>query len=220
MRCPLCHVRPARRGCPALGQNICSVCCGTKRQAEIRCPDSCVYLSSARSHPAAVVRRQQEADLAALVPALRDLSDSQQQLFLLSVTLVDKFRGTDLIAAADDDVAEAAGALASTYETAAKGVIYEHRAGALAAQRLASELKTVFDELGRSRPTAFAADAALVLRALEHLVQRLQRGPGAGPRAFLEIAGRIARQFAEGRGARESAQGNQMPSADSSLVLP
>ena len=36
------------------------MCCGTKRLAEIRCPSDCTYLVSAREHPAAVVRRQQE----------------------------------------------------------------------------------------------------------------------------------------------------------------
>ena len=58
--CPLCRQRKARRPCPAVGHSICSVCCGTKRQREIVCPPSCVYLSSAREHPAAVVQRRQE----------------------------------------------------------------------------------------------------------------------------------------------------------------
>src|SRR5436190_794862 len=29
--CPLCGQRKARRDCPAVGQRICAVCCGTKR---------------------------------------------------------------------------------------------------------------------------------------------------------------------------------------------
>ena len=49
MRCPLCQSRPPRRACPALGREICPVCCGTKRQVEIRCPESCVYLSQRRA---------------------------------------------------------------------------------------------------------------------------------------------------------------------------
>src|SRR4029079_6022625 len=49
--CPLCGVRRARRGCPALGKQICAVCCGTKRLVEIQCPSDCAYLATAREHP-------------------------------------------------------------------------------------------------------------------------------------------------------------------------
>ncbi|MCK7478268.1 MAG: hypothetical protein M0C28_13315 [Candidatus Moduliflexus flocculans] len=38
MDCPLCRQRAARRRCPALDRDICAVCCGTKRLAEIRLP--------------------------------------------------------------------------------------------------------------------------------------------------------------------------------------
>jgi class 3 adenylate cyclase len=40
----------------------------------------------------------------------------------------------------DDDVADAAGALAATFETAARGVIYEHAPESLVARRLADDL--------------------------------------------------------------------------------
>ena len=62
--CPLCGERTARRGCPALGQQICAVCCGTKRLIEIALPGDCVYLASAREHPPAVAVRQQQRDVA------------------------------------------------------------------------------------------------------------------------------------------------------------
>ena len=64
MLCPSCNRRKARRECPALGRAICPICCGTKRLVEIQCPSNCAYLASAREHPAAVVRRQQERDVA------------------------------------------------------------------------------------------------------------------------------------------------------------
>ena len=70
MPCPLCSTRPAKRRCPALHQDICAVCCGTKRLVEIRCPDDCAYLASARRHPAATVQRQHELDVALLLPAM------------------------------------------------------------------------------------------------------------------------------------------------------
>src|SRR4051812_4524381 len=83
MVCPLCQRRKARRDCPALGRAICSVCCGTKRLAEINCPDTCVHLSAARANPPAVVRRQNEADLTLLLPSIEKLTERQHQLFFL-----------------------------------------------------------------------------------------------------------------------------------------
>jgi len=88
MSCPLCRSRKERRFCPAVQQTICPVCCGTKRLTEIQCPDDCAYLSSAREHPAATVKRQQEHDVAMLLPTLRGLSERQHQLFFLFQSLI------------------------------------------------------------------------------------------------------------------------------------
>ena len=82
MTCPLCSTRKARRPCPALEPGICPVCCGTKRLVEIRCPDDCGYLSSARAHPAASCNVSSELDVALL--AADDptgLTDRQSSLF-------------------------------------------------------------------------------------------------------------------------------------------
>ncbi len=219
MLCPLCQSRPTRRACPALRQDICPVCCGTKRLTEIRCPESCVYLTNARVHPPATIRRQQEHDLGALVPALRVLTEPQQQLFMLSLTLADRFKGEGLDAARDVEVADAAAALAATYETATKGLIYDHRADSLPAQRLAHEMRAVFDDLGKSRPSAFAEDAAVVLRQLERRIRDVIRESGGQPRAFIELAGRIARQFQQD--ARDAGgEGDATSPPSSPLVIP
>ncbi len=215
MRCPLCQSRPARRRCPALDQDICPVCCGTKRRTEIRCPDTCAYLANAETHPPVAVRRQQEQDLQVLLPGLRGLSEPQQQLFFLSVTLVARSAGGSLAldAATDADVADAARALAGTYETAAKGLIYEQQAGTFPARRLADELRKVYEELGRTRPAAFAVDAAHVLRGLASCVAEAHRTGLDARQGFLDVAARVAGRF----GPTDS------PSQDapaSSLILP
>src|SRR4029078_7719161 len=128
MSCPLCHTRKPPRACPALHQTICAVCCGTKRLTEIQCPDDCVYLTSAREHPAAVVKRQQEHDVAILLPTLHGLTERQHQLFFLFQSLIARHTREGFVRLVDDDVADAAGAVAATFETAARGVIYEHAA--------------------------------------------------------------------------------------------
>ena len=80
--CPLCGARKAKRACPGVRQDICPVCCGTKRLIEIKCPADCVYLTTARAHPAAVVQRQQERDMAFVLPRISDLDEGQYRLFL------------------------------------------------------------------------------------------------------------------------------------------
>ena len=86
--CPVCNSRKARRACPALGQTICPVCCATKRLVEINCPSDCPHLTAAREHPAAVVKRQQERDVAVLMPTIRELTERQYQLFFLFQTAI------------------------------------------------------------------------------------------------------------------------------------
>src|SRR5215210_7103624 len=94
MICPLCRQRKAKRACPAVGQDICAVCCGTKRIVELACPATCIYLEHAHRHPAASVKRQQESDLSVLMAALGRVSEPQLQLFFLIQTSILKFQAT------------------------------------------------------------------------------------------------------------------------------
>ena len=167
MSCPLCRSRKERRACPALGQTICPVCCGTKRLTEIACPDDCVYLTSAREHPAAVIKKQQEHDVAILMPTLQGLTERQYQLFFLFQTAVARHAPEGFTRLVDDDVAEAAAAVAATLETAARGVIYDHAAQSLPAQRLAADLKTMLAEMRQHGAAVYDREAAIALRAIE-----------------------------------------------------
>lgn len=167
MSCPLCRSRKERRACPALHQTICPVCCGTKRLTEISCPDDCVYLTSAREHPAAVVKRQQEHDVALLLPTLQGLTERQYQLFFLFQSLIARHTPEGFTRLIDDDVAAAAAAVAATLETAARGVIYEHAAHSRPAQRLAAEMKTMLAEMRQQGATVYDREAGIVLRAIE-----------------------------------------------------
>ena len=95
---------------------------------------------------------------------MRDLSEQQSELFFLIVTFLLEYQPADLGQLIDADVAEATAALAATFETAARGVIYEHRATSLPAERLAISLKPMLVELERAGGSAFQRDAAVVLR--------------------------------------------------------
>ena len=213
MPCPLCGHRKARRQCPALGQSICSVCCGKKRLVEIACTSSCVHLAAAREHPAAATRRQQERDVALLLPSIRHLTERQHQLFFLFQTVIVRHTPEGLARLVDSDVADAAAAVASTLETAARGVIYEHSAQSRPAQRLASEFKGILEEMREHGAAVYDREAALVLRAIEQGAREV--GAGAAPTDYLELVARLlhVNRAAAGQAVPE-------PSRHSSIVLP
>lgn len=188
--CPACGLRKGRRECPALGQTICAFCCGTKRLTEIQCPGDCGYLASAREHPAAVVRRRQERDVATLLPAIRHLTERQYQLFFLFQTLVARHVPEGFSRLTDDDLADAAGTFAATLETASRGVIYEHPPQSVVAQRLVSEMKTLLAQMKEQGATAYDREVAIVLRSIEQGAREIRK-VSPGETAYLDLVGRL-----------------------------
>jgi hypothetical protein len=191
MSCPLCGQRKARRTCPALGQSICSVCCGTKRLVEIACPDECPHLLAAREHPAATVRRRQEQDVAVLMPSIRHLTERQQQLFFLFHSVIARHTPDGFARLVDGDVADATGTVAATLETASRGVIYEHETQSPPARKLASELKALLAEIREQGTRIYDAEAAISLRAIEAGARAAQGTAGSSTTVYLELMGRL-----------------------------
>lgn len=194
MTCPLCRIRKAKRACPALGHDICSVCCGTKRLVEISCPDTCVYLESAHRHPAAAVKRQQEIDLTALMTALGPISERQLQLFFLIHAAIARFEPPGFSRVVDADIADAAGALASTLEIAGRGVLYEHQTQSVVADALRREIKTLLEQVGREGGSRFEREAAEVLRGIERGARHEAPGIGPGPQDYLALVARVLQE--------------------------
>ena len=196
--CPLCGQRKARRACPAVGKQICAVCCGTKRLVQIQCPPDCVYLATARDHPPAALVRRQQQDLGLLVHFMRDLNERQSQLFFLATTFLVQYQSPELQPLIDDDVAEAGAALAATLETSARGVIYEHRPASLPAERLMNALKPVLAQAGGRGGTPFERDAAVVMRRVEEAARQVRSRDESNRRAFLDLLGRVLRRKDDG----------------------
>ena len=190
MFCGSCGQRKARRDCPALGRTICPTCCGTKRLVEIQCPSTCRYLATAREHPAAVVRRQQEHDVARLIPTIRHLTERQYELFFVFQSLITRHRPEGLARLVDADVAEAAAALAATLDTAARGVIYEHTPQTLPAQSLTKALKALLEEMRQRGAQVYDGEVAVTLKAIEQGARTLRRAT-EGETAYLELVGRL-----------------------------
>jgi hypothetical protein len=202
-RCPLCGTRKARRACPALGREICAVCCGTKRVVEIACPSDCGWLRASAQHPPAVAQRRQERDLAFIYGALGDLGERRARVLLYLQALVKRCATADASAIAapsrfvDDDVANAAASLASTFETSAKGILYEHQATSIPAQRLAGDLKRGLEELARAERSVSDRDVAAALRTMEKLARGARAAFGDGERSYLDLIDRVMKPAAQ-----------------------
>lgn len=179
------------------------MCCGTKRLVEISCPADCVYLSAAREHPAAVVVRRQQRDLTQFMQALRDLNERQSRLFVAINTAIVRYQPPDLHAIVDEDVIEASAALAATFETATRGVIYEHRPATRSAGRLADAIRQLLAEAGHHGGTAFERDAAVVLRRIEQTARAAHDDDPGNRRAYLALLDRVVRADPDGGGATD-----------------
>ena len=124
MACPICEKRKPARFCPAKGESICAVCCGTEREVSIDCPVDCPHLLAAHryedEHP-----RQLLADTPLLeerVPS--DAVHTNQQLMAALAFTVAKFCASQR-STTDLDVLNALQALAETYRTLRSGIYYE-----------------------------------------------------------------------------------------------
>jgi len=122
--CPICQKRKAARFCPAKGEKICAVCCGTEREVTIDCPSDCSYLVAAHRYENDHQRRI-PADTPLLDEKIpQDIVYTHQQLMTALAFSIAKFCSVQP-AAADADVLAALQALAETYKTLSSGIIYE-----------------------------------------------------------------------------------------------
>ena len=124
MTCPICHKRKAKRFCPARGDSICSVCCGTEREVTIDCPSDCPHLIASRQYD----YERKEIDWEKM--PFRDtkiepsfLDDHEALVGALAYSVCVYARDNhDLV---DPDVLAAISSLAETYRTLSSGIYYE-----------------------------------------------------------------------------------------------
>ena len=124
MSCPICEKRKPERFCPAKGEKICAVCCGTEREVSIDCPSDCSYLVAAHRY-----ENEHQRSLPADTPLLeekipQDTVYAHQQLMSALAFSIAKFCAVQP-SATDPDVLAALQALAQTYKTLGSGIIYE-----------------------------------------------------------------------------------------------
>ena len=135
--CPLCRSRKGKRSCPALRETICPICCGRKRIVEIACPADCAYLERGSEND---LRREildyfqhQEPRL-----ARRWVETVDRLPFLMEA--LEKIAAAAPRAIEDRDLLAALEGARQTFDTEAKGVIYESRSTSPTAELLRREL--------------------------------------------------------------------------------
>src|SRR5262249_1857090 len=119
------------------------------------------------------------------------------QLFLLAQALVVKHAKQASPAPNDIDVADGIASVAATLETAGKGIIYEHRAVSIPAQRPAADVSAAIRDLAEragAGPPELERDAATALRALERTARDAAQEASDASRpeaSWLALASRV-----------------------------
>ena len=150
MSCPICEKRKAERFCPAKGEKICAICCGTERELTIDCPLDCTYLVAAHRYEDGHPR-----SLPANTPLLEeripeDIVHTHQQLMAALAFSVAKFCAANPLAA-DTDVLAGLEGLAQTYKTLRSGIIYEKVPLAPLPREIYSALTTFLAEVEKEQ---------------------------------------------------------------------
>jgi hypothetical protein len=144
--------------------------------------------------------RQQQLVASRVSHFVRDLNDQQSRLFLTLNAFLAAHQGDGLQSLIDEDVEEAMDALAATYETAARGVIYEHQPASRTAERLVREMKPLMTEARQGSVSSFEAGAAIVLRRIAESVRELRGAEPDNRRAYLDLARIVVRLTAAASG--------------------
>jgi hypothetical protein len=194
--CPSCRARKGKRACPALGESICTQCCGSKRRVSIACPDDCVYLSGGHAPAWDGRETERRRDARRFAQHLQALDAGQWELFFLALNGLNALRAQRR--ELDDRlVFSALGALRRTLETRAKGLLYDHAPDDARAVALVRELSGLFRSRGGDgQPVEpHDKDVLAVLGALHGAADETLREQ-AGPTAWLDSIARLAGRLA------------------------
>ncbi len=150
MSCPICEKRKAERFCPAKGEKICAVCCGTGREVTIDCPSDCSYLVAAHRYEDGH-QRSLPPDTPLLDEKIpQDIVYTHQQLMAALAFSIAKFCAAQP-ATVDADVLAAIQALAQTCKTLSSGIIYEKPPDAPLPRELYAALVTFLAEIKKQQ---------------------------------------------------------------------
>ena len=156
MTCPICERRKPARFCPARGETICSVCCGTEREVTLDCPHDCIYLIRARQqedeHRKPIPRTEVPFSEVELPTGVVDLNHA----LLAAIASTILKLAAEVPGLSDADVAAALRSLAETYRTLTSGLYYEKPPEGGPARDVYARLREAVQELRKAQLTRAA----------------------------------------------------------------
>jgi hypothetical protein len=159
-----------------------------------------------------VVRKQQERDVAVLLPTISHLTERQHQLFFLVHSAIARHKPEGLSRLIDEDVAQAVAAVAATLETASRGVLYEHTPASLPAQRLARDITAMIAEVRSHGTRIYDGELAIALRAIERGAREVHK-QSVPETAYISLVARLLQ-------VRNQSSTEEAAKTSSSLILP
>jgi len=190
--CPICNKRRAERYCPAKGEKICAIDCGTEREVTIDCPSDCAYLIAAHrwegSHAKPVPENETLFPDVVLPPDVIQIRGQTLSGLGHAVLLYALEHGS----LTDADVFAATQAMAETYRTLLSGIYYEKPPdGAVTAGLYAAIAKFIEDEKKREseNPQIPALKDSEIFHLLVFLLRfgRLRSNGRPRTRVFLDF---------------------------------
>lgn len=202
--CKICQKRRARRFCPAVNGDICTICCGTERETSLSCPLECPYLQEAhkRETPVEIPQDQiSNPDIRVTEEFIRD----HEELLLFSIySLVEASLRTP--GANDSDLMAVLEALIQTHRTLESGLVYETRPESTVALSVHRLFTASLDDYQKERkerdklPELRNSWILAILVFLHRIGQQNQNGKPRG-RMFIDLLrhmtperGRVAEQ--------------------------
>ncbi len=135
--CWICQKPHAKRKCPANNGYICSLCCGSKRKREIRCPDDCQYLIEGKNRWIKKLQITQTQ-----IDFWRNHFDVVHNIEFATL----KVKRTQLSDLKNTEIQEAIENLIKTYETEERGIIYEYKSSNYRVQTIIDNIHHIINQ--------------------------------------------------------------------------
>ena len=186
--CKICGKRRARRACPAVQGDICTICCGTEREVSLSCPLECEYLQEAHRRERPVPVSAEQA-LNADVQVSEEFLQTHEELVLFCIySLIQAALRAE--GALDADVLAALEALIQTHRTMESGLVYETRAEntiAAAVQRSFTASLTDYQKLRAEREPLSPVRNSEILKVIVFLHRLGQQNLNGRPRGRMYL---------------------------------
>jgi hypothetical protein len=188
--CKICGKRRARRACPAVQGDICTICCGTEREVSLSCPLECVYLQEAHRREKPIPLAEKQLSNPGLQVSEEFLHDHEELMLFCIYSLVQAAVRTP--GSIDADILAALEASIQTQRTLESGLVYETRPENVVAAGVQRSFEASLADYRKERakrdPLSPVRDADMLklLVFLHRLGQQNQNGRPRG-RMYLDL---------------------------------